>query len=103
MRIAFILPRFTAGGAERVASLLCNFWVEQGHDVATLTFEGERDEQIYSLDARVAQLRVDALNRDRSLLTRVSTNIRRVRRLRGELKAFRPDAIVAFTPEANLV
>ena len=47
MRIAFILPTFAAGGAERVASLLCNFWAEQGHDVIALTFEGAGDEQIY--------------------------------------------------------
>src|SRR6185312_13392411 len=53
MRIAFILPTFTAGGAERVASLLCNYWVEQGHDVIALTFEGAGDERVYHLDGRV--------------------------------------------------
>jgi glycosyltransferase involved in cell wall biosynthesis len=103
MRIAFILPSFTAGGAERVASLLCNEWVERGHKVAALTFESESDQQVYSLDPRVKLLRIDALNRSRGLATRIATNIRRVTRLRAELKAFRPDAIVAFTTEANLV
>jgi glycosyltransferase involved in cell wall biosynthesis len=103
MRIAFILPTFAAGGAERVASLLCNYWVEQGHEVIALTFEGAGDEQIYQLDKRVALRGVDALNRSRAVASRVLTNVRRVFRLRAALKAFRPDAVVAFTTEANVV
>ncbi len=103
MRIAFILPTFTAGGAERVASLLCNYWVEQGHQVAALTFEGGGDERIYHLDDRVALRGIDALNRNRRLTSRVRANFRRLFRLRAALKAFKPDAIVAFTTEANVV
>ena len=103
MRIAFILPTFTAGGAERVASLLCNYWVEQGHQVTALTFEGAGDERIYHLDDRVALRGIDALNRNRRLASRVRTNFRRLFRLRAALKAFKPDAIVAFTTEANVV
>ena len=103
MRIAFILPTFTAGGAERVASLLCNYWVEQGHDVTALTFEGAGDERVYHLDDRVTLRGIDALNRNRRLASRVGTNLRRLSRLRAALKAFKPDAIVAFTTEANVV
>jgi glycosyltransferase involved in cell wall biosynthesis len=103
MRIAFILPTFGAGGAERVASLLCNCWVDQGHDVAALTFEGSGDEQIYALDKRVARHGIDALNRSRGLASRVITNVRRLARLRAALKAFRPDVALAFTTEANVV
>ena len=78
MRIAFILPTFAAGGAERVASLLCNYWAEQGHDVTALTFEGAGDEQIYRLDDRVTLRGIDALNRNRRLTSRVRTNVRRL-------------------------
>ena len=103
MRIAFILPTFTAGGAERVASLLCNYWAEQGHDVTALTFEGAGDEQVYRLDERVTLRGIDALNRNRRLASRVRANVRRLSRLRAALKAFQPDAVVAFTTEANVV
>jgi glycosyltransferase involved in cell wall biosynthesis len=103
MRIAFILPTFTAGGAERVASLLCNFWVEQGHAVTALTFEGAGDKRIYRLDERVTLRGIDALNRNRRLSARFSVNVRRFFRLRAALKEFKPDAIVAFTTEANVV
>ena len=103
MRIAFILPTFTAGGAERVANLLCNYWAEHGHQVITLTFEGAGDERVYALDERVELRGIDALNRNRKLTSRVLVNIRRFSRLRAALKAFQPDAVVAFTTEANVV
>ena len=103
MRIAFILPTFAAGGAERVANLLCNYWAEQGHDVTALTFEGAGDEQIYRLDEGVTLRGIDALNRNRRLTSRVRANVRRLSRLRAALKAFQPDAVVAFTTEANVV
>ena len=48
-------------------------------------------------------VRIDALNRSRGVASRVLTNVRRVTRLRAALKAFRPDAVVAFTTEANVV
>jgi glycosyltransferase involved in cell wall biosynthesis len=103
MRIAFILPTFTVGGAERVASLLCNYWVEHGHDVTALTFEGVGDEQIYRLDERVMLRGIDALNRNSQLTSRIRINVRRLSRLRAYLKAFQPDTVVAFTTEANVV
>lgn len=103
MRIAFILPTFTAGGAERVASLLCNYWAEQGHEVTALTFEGDGDEGFYSLDERVNRHGIDALNPNGRVASRILTNFRRVGRLRAALKAFHPEVILAFTTEANVV
>jgi glycosyltransferase involved in cell wall biosynthesis len=103
MRIAFILPTFTAGGAERVASLLCNYWVEQGHEVTALTFEGDDDEGIYTLDERVVRHGIDALNRSSQVGSRMLTNFRRVSRLRAALKTFHPQVILAFTTEANVI
>src|SRR4029079_12889505 len=80
-----------------------NYWVEQKHDVIALTFEGAGDERVYHLDGRVRLRGIDALNRNRGLASRGGTNLRRLVRLRAALKGFKPDAIVAFTTEANLV
>ena len=102
MRISFILPTRGPGGAERVASLLCNYWAEQGHAVDLITFEPEGEEGSYALDKRVSLRRIDALNPGGEL-ARIGTNLRRLSRLRAALKAFAPDVVVAFTTEANIV
>ncbi len=103
MRIAFVIPTLRAGGAERVASLLCNFWVERGFPVAILTFEAPGADAVCALDARVVLRQLDLLNQSRNPLSIVATNRRRLQRLRAALQAFKPDVVVAFTTEANVV
>jgi hypothetical protein len=49
MRIAFVIPNLGAGGAERVASLLCNEWVRTGHEVSAITFEPRGAKPVYVL------------------------------------------------------
>jgi glycosyltransferase involved in cell wall biosynthesis len=103
MRIAFILPHFGIGGAERVASLLCNYWIEQGHSLIAITFEMPGTRSAFPLDNRVERYQTDVLNRSPHLLSRVWTNARRLIRIRAAIKASEPDVIVAFTTEANVV
>ena len=103
MRIAFILPHFGTGGAERVASLLCNYWVEQGHLVTAITFEAPGTRSAHPLDNSVVRCQTDVLNRSQALLSRLAINARRLSRIRSTIKASEPDVIVAFTTEANVV
>ena len=103
MKIAFVLQTFGAGGAERVATLLCNAWAEAGHTVTAITFEAPNEAGFHVLDEAVSLRQIDALNTSARLLARAATNVRRVARLRALLRELEPDAIVAFTTEANVV
>lgn len=91
------------GGAERVASLLCNFWAERGHEVGVITFERGGTAPAYSLSSEVTLRYIDALNVSQNPLSRLATNARRVSRLRSLFKELKPDVIVSFTTEANVV
>ena len=42
--ILFLVSSMNQGGAERVASLLCNYWVEKGYKMTlVITFSGRGD------------------------------------------------------------
>ena len=101
MKIAFVIPGLGPGGAERVATLLCNFWAGEGHAVTLITFEGDEAAPFYALDQDVAlrRLAVSAGSGGARLLN----NINRVSRLRALLREHRPDAVVAFTTDANVI
>jgi glycosyltransferase involved in cell wall biosynthesis len=103
MRIVFVIPNLGAGGAERVASLLCNEWVATGHEVTVVTFEPKGTVPIRELDGRVTLHQIDAVNRRPAILSWVATNARRFVRVRSVLNGVKPEAIVAFTTEANIV
>lgn len=99
-RILFLVSSMQGGGAERVAALLCNHWVVQGHEVTLMpTFSG-RGGCLYPLDERV---RLDYLadrvgNRSRSMFNKV----RRYVALRRAIREMDPDFIVSFLPHVNV-
>jgi GalNAc-alpha-(1->4)-GalNAc-alpha-(1->3)-diNAcBac-PP-undecaprenol alpha-1,4-N-acetyl-D-galactosaminyltransferase len=103
VRIAFVIPNLGPGGAERVASLLANYWVGQGHGVTLATFGTPGAEPFFALEDGVALRELGAPAAARGLTVRLGTNIARVLRLRSLLRELRPDIVVAFMTDANVV
>jgi glycosyltransferase involved in cell wall biosynthesis len=103
MRIVFAIPHFAQGGAERVASILCNAWAQQGHTVTAVTFEAPGDKQLYALGQNVNLYQISAINRSSNIASRLLTNARRLNRLRAIFRSSSPHVIVAFTTEMNVI
>jgi GalNAc-alpha-(1->4)-GalNAc-alpha-(1->3)-diNAcBac-PP-undecaprenol alpha-1,4-N-acetyl-D-galactosaminyltransferase len=103
VKIAFVIPTLGPGGAERVASLLCNFWAAQGHGVSLVTFEAASSEPFQDIQDKVAIRRLNAFNSTRSIASLIRTNTRRIVRLRLVLRRLHPDVIVAFMTEAAVI
>ena len=53
MKIAIITAATGAGGAERVAITLANWWVKAGHAVGLITFEPPGTPPAFEIDERV--------------------------------------------------
>jgi glycosyltransferase involved in cell wall biosynthesis len=103
VRIAFVIPSLGPGGAERVATLLASYWVGEGHEVVIATFDAPEVEPFFAVDPRVEVRGLSAKNATRGLAVRLGTNAARLARLRALLRKVRPDAVVAFMTEANVV
>lgn len=99
-RILFLVSSMQGGGAERVAALLCNHWVEQGHTVTLMpTFSG-RGDCLYPLDERV---KLDYLaDRVGSTRRTVLNKVRRLFSLRRTMREILPDVVVSFLPLVNV-
>ena len=82
--ICFIMPSLCGGGAERVASVLCNYFVDHGHKVSI--FLVNQDVIDYSLDSRIYV--------DKSLINNTKGINRILKRLFGIRRILRmkPDA-----------
>ncbi|MBU2572081.1 MAG: glycosyltransferase family 4 protein [Gammaproteobacteria bacterium] len=99
-RILFLVSSMQGGGAERVAALLCNQWVQQGHAVTLMpTFSG-RGDCLYPLDERV---KLDYLaDRVGSTRRSVLNKIKRLFALRRAMREISPDVVVSFLPPVNV-
>ncbi|WP_164662054.1 glycosyltransferase family 4 protein [Tropicibacter sp. Alg240-R139] len=96
MNILFLVSSLQGGGAERVAALLSNAWVDRGHDVTLMpTFSG-RGECSYTLNSGVVvDYLADHVNGNTSKLQRLVV-------LRRHIRKTRPDVIVSFLPNVNI-
>ncbi len=103
MRIAFVIPTLGPGGAERVASLLASDWVGRNHTLDLIVFEADTSEPFHALDRNIAVHRLDAARTAPGLFARASINVKRISRLRSLLRGLRPEIVVAFMTEANVV
>lgn len=102
MRIAFFLTSLMQGGAERVAANLANRLVADGHEVIVITFDAEFDVD-YHLDERAERVVIGLLGQSGSVGEALARNLGRVRALRRELRARRPDVLIAFMTSNNVV
>jgi glycosyltransferase involved in cell wall biosynthesis len=103
VKILFVIPGLGPGGAERVASLLSNFWAALGHNVTLSTFETNSAEPFYALhrDVFVAQQKA-TLGGSRGGGAPIR-NIRRIYWLRELIRELGPDIVIAFMTEANVI
>jgi glycosyltransferase involved in cell wall biosynthesis len=89
-----------AGGAERVAALLCRQWIAQGHDVTLMPTYSRRGTCVYTLDDRVSlEFLADRFGGARE---HPPTVLRRLSVLRQAVRELRPDVIVSFLTNVNI-
>jgi len=95
--IVFVVPSLRVGGAERVATLLCEAWKSQGHRVRLVIFDGEGAH----FASRVPLIVVGS-KASRSLPGKILGFLKRVRALR-RIFAQEPKTqlIVSFMESAN--
>jgi len=103
LRLALVIPTMQAGGAERVMSLIARHFDANGHAVAILTLEPAGTKSFYPLPDRVRHLPLGTEGGQTGLVRRLGAHGQRVFRLRGALRAFRPDLVISFCTEMNVL
>ena len=91
------------GGIARTVATLANAWVEQGRTVSVLAFDEPGTHCLYPLDERVKLIRAGLLGESRGVLDAIKRNVRRLVRLRRRIVDARPDAVIAFGDQTNVL
>ena len=81
---------------------MANYWVRHGVDVTLATWNGAPSGDFYDLDERVRRVHIDASSASRPLRT-LSAVLTRVWKLRALLKMHRPDVVLSFIAENNVL
>lgn len=101
MKILFVGSSLTAGGAERVLTLLVCA-LAQRHEVVLATLRSATDD-FFSLEPSVRRIALGLEGDSPSVAHAVAANYRRVKALAEVLRAERPDVIVSFLTQVNIL
>ena len=102
MRIAFVIYSLAAGGAERVASTLINYWVSAGEHVTLVTLDSVEND-FYQIDARVKRIALDLTSESKNWREFFSNNLRRIQTLRALFRGSEFDVVVSFIDKTNVL
>jgi glycosyltransferase involved in cell wall biosynthesis len=102
MRITLVISNLDTGGAERVLSVMANYWATHDKDVTLITI-GSEEADCYALSSRVKRVGMDLEVNSNTFAEAIRHNITRVRRLRKEIRASRPDVVISFLDVINVL
>lgn len=103
MKVCFVISSMGCGGAERVLSLMANYWAEQAWSVSVLTFEATGSKPFYALNSSIDYRPLDLFSESSQPGAGIIENIKRIERLRREFKTIQPDLVISFMDAVNVL
>ncbi|MBA3312205.1 MAG: glycosyltransferase family 4 protein [Planctomycetaceae bacterium] len=101
-RLTLFAPNLSGGGAERTLARLATRWAEQDCDVTLITLAAVSPDD-FPLPANVHRLGLALTADSHGVLGAVRSNLRRISAIRAAFVAARPDVIVSFIEQANVL
>ncbi|MEQ9443837.1 MAG: glycosyltransferase family 4 protein [Cyclobacteriaceae bacterium] len=95
MKVVFIIPTLTAGGAERVFSLMANFWSEREHDITILSLDSPDHEPFFTLHKNVKYQPLNLLEERKGYLGKVKRTLSQIITTRRRVNKLCPDVVIA--------
>lgn len=89
------IPTVGAGGAERVVSLMANYWVKKGYDIVVLSLDNPNNEPFFRLHKNVNYEPLGLLREKRGYLGKVKRTISQIITTRKRVHQIQPDVIIA--------
>jgi glycosyltransferase involved in cell wall biosynthesis len=102
MRICLVISSLSAGGAERVLSVMASYWAGKGDGVTLMTLDSVASD-FYVVDPRVTRVGLDLMRPSPHLLAGVLNNMRRLWVLRQAIRDVEPDVLISFMAETNVL
>lgn len=102
MKVVFVSSSLAPGGAERVISIMANYWTEQSWDVSIITLS-DASSDFYALAPAIHRVGLGVVAESSGVLSAVPNNLKRVSAIRSALLKIRPDVVISFCDTVNVL
>jgi GalNAc-alpha-(1->4)-GalNAc-alpha-(1->3)-diNAcBac-PP-undecaprenol alpha-1,4-N-acetyl-D-galactosaminyltransferase len=103
IRLTLIMTNFEAGGAQRVMTIMVNYWAEKGWIIHVFVLNGEGKPPFYPLHPDVIWQDLDLSKPLGNPFSAVIRMRERLRRLRLAIQQTSPDTVISFNDETNVI
>ena len=103
MRLTLIISSLSSGGAERVLSIMANYWARKGWQINLVTFDDGATPPFYELDSGIKHIPLDLARVSANPLVAGRNNLRRVFALRSAIRESRPRCVLSFLDQVNVL
>jgi GalNAc-alpha-(1->4)-GalNAc-alpha-(1->3)-diNAcBac-PP-undecaprenol alpha-1,4-N-acetyl-D-galactosaminyltransferase len=103
MKVTLVIYAMGLGGAQRVMSIVANYWATHGWDVTLITLTDSSKTSFYYLEPQIKLKQLGIIGDSPNLLTSVRTCWQRMQTLRAAIIDSKPDAIVSFLNTVNVL
>jgi GalNAc-alpha-(1->4)-GalNAc-alpha-(1->3)-diNAcBac-PP-undecaprenol alpha-1,4-N-acetyl-D-galactosaminyltransferase len=102
MKVTLVIYGLGGGGAERVMSILANYWVSKGWGVTLIMLVPLTTAPFYQLDPRIKLKSLGVAGKSTSKLAAIGNTWQRVQVLRQEIIKSKPDVVISFMNSVNV-
>jgi GalNAc-alpha-(1->4)-GalNAc-alpha-(1->3)-diNAcBac-PP-undecaprenol alpha-1,4-N-acetyl-D-galactosaminyltransferase len=102
MKITLVIYGLGGGGAERVMSILANYWVSHGWDVTLIMLVAPTQTSFYQLDPRIKIESLGIAGNSANLFAAMKNTWRRIKILRQAIIASQPNVVISFMNSVNV-
>ena len=99
-KIIFTINSMSAGGAERVLSIIANYLVRDNWSVTIITIS--KSKLHYEIDSRIDLKSLEMNQKSKNIFEAIKFNYQRGKKLTKFFKEINPDIVVSFTTTVNV-
>ncbi len=103
MRLTLVISSLDCGGAERVMSVMANYWAAKAWKVTLLTMDDGSSPPFYDIDPRIRHIHLGVEGNSPNVIAGLRNNFKRIRMLRRAVRYSSPDAIISFLHRTNVI
>jgi GalNAc-alpha-(1->4)-GalNAc-alpha-(1->3)-diNAcBac-PP-undecaprenol alpha-1,4-N-acetyl-D-galactosaminyltransferase len=102
MKVTLVIYGLGGGGAERVMSIVANYWVSKGWGVTLILLVPPTTAPFYQLDPRIKLKSLGLAGKSTSKLAAIAKTWQRIQVLRQEIISSQPDVVISFMNSVNV-
>jgi GalNAc-alpha-(1->4)-GalNAc-alpha-(1->3)-diNAcBac-PP-undecaprenol alpha-1,4-N-acetyl-D-galactosaminyltransferase len=103
MKVTLVIYALEGGGAERVMSIVANYWATHGWDVTLIVLADRTKPAFYQLEPQIELKQLGIIGDSPNGLTLLRTGWQRIHVLRSAIVASQPDVVISFLNTVNVL